>query len=222
MNLFEKIQQVRVRLQEEPIKMTGKNAYAGYDYFELDDFVKQLNKLMVEYKMTAIPSFTEDVAILTAINVEKPEETFVISSPMGKAELKGCHEVQNIGAVETYQRRYLYQAMFDITESDVLNKTHGKPTTTQQGSVKAPTKAETTKVDNSIKESQKAEELPFNDVKKISNTDVIKDALKGTGWSLEIAERCSMKNYAKGIEELNAQQLKNLIFKIEEAKNGKA
>ena len=201
MNLFEKIQTIRVRLKQEPIKMTGKNTYAGYDYFELEDFLTPLNRLMDEQKMTCIPSFGTEFATLTAINCEKPEETFTITSPMGSAQLKGCHEVQNIGAVETYQRRYLYQAMFDISESDILNKTHGK--------------AEKEQTQN---KAQNRQDLPFNDTNKASNVETIKQALKGTQWTVDIAEQVAMKQFGRYIEELNTIQMKNLILRIEEAK----
>ena len=201
MNLFEKIQEIRVRLQEEPIKMTGKNTYAGYDYFELDDFLKPLNRLMQEYKMVAIPSFAQDVATLTAINCEKPDEVFIITSPMGSAQLKGCHEVQNIGAVETYQRRYLYQAMFDISESDALNKTHGKEDNAK-----------------TQKPPQNSPAKPFSEVSKEDNISTIKQALKGTNWTIDQAEQVSIKCFGRCINELNVQQLKSLILRIEEAK----
>ena len=201
MNLFEKIQEIRVRLQEEPIKMTGKNTYAGYDYFELDDFLKPLNRLMQEYKMVAIPSFAQDVATLTAINCEKPDEVFIITSPMGSAQLKGCHEVQNIGAVETYQRRYLYQAMFDISESDALNKTHGKEDNAK-----------------TQKPPQNSPAKPFSEVSKEDNISTIKQALKGTNWTIDQAEQVSIKCFGRYINELNVQQLKSLILRIEEAK----
>ena len=44
---------------------------------------------------------------------------------MGTANLKGCHEVQNIGACETYQRRYLYTTALSISEHDALDATTG-------------------------------------------------------------------------------------------------
>jgi hypothetical protein len=47
------------------------------------------------------------------------------TSPMGSAQLKGFHEVQNIGAVETYQRRYLYVTALAIVEHDALDATTG-------------------------------------------------------------------------------------------------
>lgn len=127
MNIFEKIQAVRVELRHTKLKMSGKNKFANYEYMELDDFLPTLNELMQKHKMTAIASFTREKATLTAIDCEKPEDRFSIESPFGTADLKGCHEVQCIGAVETYQRRYLYQAMFDIAESDGLNKSQGDP-----------------------------------------------------------------------------------------------
>lgn len=127
MNIYEKVQAIRVELNRAGLKMSGKNDYAKYDYFELSDFLPKLNELMQSHKMTAVPSFSLERATLTAINIEAPEERFTIESPFGGAELKGCHDVQNIGAVETYQRRYLYQAMFDISEKDSLNQTQGKP-----------------------------------------------------------------------------------------------
>lgn len=127
MNIFEKIQAVRVELRHTRLKMSGKNKFANYEYMELDDFLPALNELMFKYKITAIASFTREKATLTAIDCEKPEDRYTIESPLGTADLKGCHEVQCIGAVETYQRRYLYQAMFDIAESDGLNKSQGDP-----------------------------------------------------------------------------------------------
>jgi hypothetical protein len=44
---------------------------------------------------------------------------------MGSAALKGCHEVQNIGAVETYQRRYLWVTALEIVEHDALDSSEG-------------------------------------------------------------------------------------------------
>ncbi len=123
MNLFEKIQTIRVELRELNLKPTGYNAFSNYYYFELDDFLPQLSRLMEKYKMTAIATFDKETAKLIAINAENPEETYAIKSPFGTANLKGCHEVQCIGAVETYQRRYLYMALFDIGEKDSLDGT---------------------------------------------------------------------------------------------------
>lgn len=133
MNIYEKIQTIRVELRNMNLKMTGKNTYAGYSYFELDDILPSINRLMQKYQLTAIVSFDKELATMTVVDYESGDadigqefQKVVITSPFGSADLKGCHEVQSIGAVETYQRRYLYQALFDIGENDSLNATSGK------------------------------------------------------------------------------------------------
>ena len=72
-------------------------------------------------RVCPVVSFTADVATMTIIDVDKPEDRIVITSPMGSAALKGCHDVQNIGAVETYQRRYLWVAALEIVEHDAID-----------------------------------------------------------------------------------------------------
>lgn len=127
MNIYEKLQEARVELQGMNLKKSGKNSFAQYDYFELADFMPHINRIMLEKKLTGFCSFTEDLASLTLVNSEKPEERIVFTSPMSKANLKGCHEVQNLGAVETYQRRYLYTMAFEIVEADLLDTLTGAP-----------------------------------------------------------------------------------------------
>jgi hypothetical protein len=40
---------------------------------------------------------------------------------MSEAALKGCHPVQNLGAVETYIRRYLWVIALEIVEHDAVD-----------------------------------------------------------------------------------------------------
>lgn len=120
MNVYEKLLKARSILQGS-IKQNGKNDYAKYTYFELSDILPAVNKACEEVKALAVVSFTETAAILDFIDIEKPENKINFTSPMSRASLKGCHEVQNLGAVETYLKRYLYQHCFEIAESDQLN-----------------------------------------------------------------------------------------------------
>lgn len=119
--LFEKIQCVRVGLQKTEVKKSGKmNGRESKPYLELADFTPQLNELMLAERFTAIVNFTAAEATLTAYDFDS-EQTFTITSPMREVKVTGCNDMQNLGAVETYQRRYLYMAMFDIAESDILD-----------------------------------------------------------------------------------------------------
>ena len=47
-NLNESIISIRVKLQNSKLKKSGKNKFAGFDYFELADFLPTLNELMLE------------------------------------------------------------------------------------------------------------------------------------------------------------------------------
>lgn len=128
MNLYEKLALARVELQEMGLHKSGKNTFAKYDYFELGDMMPAINKLMAKYKMLGVCSFFADMATLSIFDAEKPEDVIVFKSPLSTAELKGCHPVQNLGAVETYTRRYLWTAAFEIVECDALDATQGRPT----------------------------------------------------------------------------------------------
>lgn len=121
-----KLSQARQRFHQLELKKSGKNSFAGYDYFELGDFLVPALRVFDEIGLGATISFDRDMATMTIVDLDRTEETIVITSPMGSAALKGCHEVQNIGAVETYQRRYLWVAALEIVEHDALDKTTGK------------------------------------------------------------------------------------------------
>lgn len=120
-NIYYKIQSVRCALQDLNLKKSGDNKFAGYKYYELADFLPAVNQLLLDYKLMAQVSFTPEVATMTVINAENPAEKVIFTSPMAEASLKGAHAIQNLGAVETYQRRYLYMSAFEIVENDGLD-----------------------------------------------------------------------------------------------------
>jgi len=75
-------------------------------------------------------SFGTEIASLTIVDVDATDFTtqnyVVFSSPMSTAELKGCHAIQNLGAVQTYLRRYLWVTAMEIVEHDALDAVAGK------------------------------------------------------------------------------------------------
>jgi hypothetical protein len=124
MSVYQKLQQARVKLQNTSLKKSGSNKFAGYQYFELGDFLPEIQTIFADLGLCGVVSFTADTATLRVVDVETKDE-IVFTSPMGSAALKGCHEVQNIGAVETYQRRYLWVTAMEIVEHDALDATTG-------------------------------------------------------------------------------------------------
>ncbi len=122
-NIYEKMQNARVELKNSKMKPSGLNKFAGYSYFELGDFLPNIIDICNSLKLCTQISFNAELATLTIINSENPEEQISFTSPMSKASLKGCHDVQNLGAVQTYIKRYLYTNAFDLTEHDALDST---------------------------------------------------------------------------------------------------
>lgn len=119
--IHKKLMQARLNLYAQDLKKTGENTYAGYMYFELEDFLQPAQEILAELGLCGMVSFTADTATLEIVDVET-DKSLTFTSPMGSAQLKGCHEVQNIGAVESYQRRYLWMAALEIVEASALDR----------------------------------------------------------------------------------------------------
>ena len=122
MTVFEKLNEARLRFQNAGVKKSGKNSYAGYTYYELADILPFINRLAYGLKFTCIVNFTPELATLDFVDLEENGK-ITFTSPMSSASLKGAMEVQNLGAVETYIKRYLYQNCFEIVENDLLDAT---------------------------------------------------------------------------------------------------
>lgn len=125
MAVLQKLMKARLTLQSKKLNKSGHNKFAGYQYFELGDFLPVVQEIFASLGLCGVVSYTADLAKLTITDTEDGSMT-EITSPMGSAALKGCHEVQNIGAVETYQRRYLWVTAMEIVEHDALDASTGK------------------------------------------------------------------------------------------------
>lgn len=120
MSVYMKLQKARCMLQAMPLKKSGHNKFAGYSYFELGDFLPQIQTIFFELGLCGIVSFGEKLATLAIFDVDS-KDAILITSPMAEANLKGCHPIQNLGAVETYTRRYLWVSAMEIVEHDALD-----------------------------------------------------------------------------------------------------
>ena len=126
MSVYKKLQEARILLQNTKLNKSGKNKFAGYEYFELGDFLPQIQNICKNVGLCGVVSFNTDMAYLTIYDTDGGDSNFVtFTSPMSSAALKGCHDVQNLGAVQTYLRRYLWTNAFEIVEHDALDATTG-------------------------------------------------------------------------------------------------
>lgn len=117
-NVYRALQSMRVALQEKDIKKSGHNDYAKYDYFELSDFLPEINKLALEYNIVCIYEITDKDAILHIADMEDFENRIDFRIPIAEVALKGANAIQNVGGLTTYTRRYLYMIAFEIAEND--------------------------------------------------------------------------------------------------------
>lgn len=132
--LNESIINIRVKLQNAKLKKSGKNKFAGFDYFELADFLPKLNELMLEEGINDRFYIKDDYATL---ELQKDEEINIYTMPFvlfetpvniktdtktGETrEVKTMQDIQYLGALNTYYKRYLYLNAFGITDGEVID-----------------------------------------------------------------------------------------------------
>ena len=142
MNIYEKLQQARVKLQDLNLKKSGHNKFANFNYYELSDFLPQINKIFGEMKLFSKFDLLTEKATLTIIDTEKEGSQIIFESDKTEAILKGTTSIQQLGVTHTYLKRYLYLNALEIVENDFVDASIGKEAVKQ---VKLETKTETKK-----------------------------------------------------------------------------
>jgi hypothetical protein len=130
LNVYAKLAVARNNFLEAPTKKSGKNRYAGFNYFELEDIVPVAINIFAKLGLALIENITFEKATATLVNVDKPEETIVFEAPAKDCNIEDgtkMSAIQGLGAYITYQRRYLYMLVLDIVEADPINATLEKP-----------------------------------------------------------------------------------------------
>ena len=127
MSVHKKLMQARIKLQSIELKKSGQNKFAGFSYFELGDFLPAVQSIFAEVGLCGVVSYSNEYATLKIFDVDQPSDPIVILSPMAELVLKGTHPIQNMGAIQTYQRRYLWMTALEIVEHDQLDATVGEP-----------------------------------------------------------------------------------------------
>lgn len=126
MNVYQKLQKIKLELLNCKIKKSGENKFAGFKYYELSDFLPHIIELCQRCGACTVFNFGKEEAVLKFIDSEAENAVISISSPLEKLEIRGSNVIQALGGVQTYIRRYLYMAMFDIVENDTFDALSGK------------------------------------------------------------------------------------------------
>jgi peptidyl-prolyl cis-trans isomerase family protein len=179
LNLNESIIKIRVKLQNSKIKKSGKNKFAGFEYYELGDFLPKLNELMLEENINDLFTIENDEVKLTLIKGEEKQEykmpfkifetplvlkkdkngNFIKNSNNEYIEIPSMQDIQYLGALNTYYKRYLYLNAFGITDGEVIDSMNSEE-------IKKPIKQETKEILITEKQIELIKELDQERVKK--------------------------------------------------------
>lgn len=118
--IYDKLQQARIALQSMELKKSGHNKFAGYKYFELGDFLPAVNNIFGSLGLCQTLEFDKELATMRIFDRDTGGQ-IKFTCPMASANLKGCHEVQNLGASITYISRYLFVMALSICEHDAID-----------------------------------------------------------------------------------------------------
>jgi hypothetical protein len=139
MNIYEKLNEVRIRLNDLNLKKTGKNNNSNFSYFELKDFLPHTLLLFKEFglysKFDIINEVAndngvyEEMAVLKIVNVDDPDEVEIYKSPTAEVKIGvrkdgtgGAQPIQNLGGKHTYCKRYLYQNALELSVNDIVDE----------------------------------------------------------------------------------------------------
>ncbi|NCD06410.1 MAG: hypothetical protein EOL97_09840 [Spirochaetia bacterium] len=116
-NIRQKLQEARILLKEEKIEKSGKNSFTKIAYFTLQDIEPAITRVCLKTRVTPIFNFGKEEATLALTDWDS-DEMLVFTSPMVEQKDSKMNEIQILGSLQTYIRRYLYNICFALNESD--------------------------------------------------------------------------------------------------------
>jgi hypothetical protein len=141
-NIYAKMARVKIKLLG--IKKSGWYGELKFKrgYFELGDILQVLLPALKEEGLCAMTFFSADgkQARLEVVDIGNREDKIVFETPVPEYPAARMSPVQALGATQTYIRRYLLMAAFDIAETDIIDGGPQKPETRNPKPEKRPDK----------------------------------------------------------------------------------
>ena len=119
MTVFKKLQAARLELVNSGIKKTGHNAFGGWNYYELGDFIPTAHKLFDAVGLCGVVRFS-DIATLTIYDTDDGSSV-VFTTPIVYAEAAKGQPIQLLGSTHTYIRRYLWLLALELVDVDSVD-----------------------------------------------------------------------------------------------------
>lgn len=125
MSVYRKLQAVRYELSKLNLKKSGKNKFAGFEYFELGDFMPTAHKLMDAVGLCGVFNINTAVTTLDIFDNEPNGGSVQFSSPTVMAENAKGQPIQSLGSTHTYMRRYMWLIALELSEHDEVDAVAG-------------------------------------------------------------------------------------------------
>ena len=113
-SVMKKLQQSRVDWQSKPRKKSGFNKFQNFKYFVLKDILPTVNEIFNKNGLYSQYNLTKDYAELI-ITDSSTGDYLTYRIPVQKLDNP---TMQNIGAINTYSKRYLYMNALEIEEDE--------------------------------------------------------------------------------------------------------
>lgn len=126
LNIYEKLSNARRDFLKANVKKNGVNRHSEYDYFELSDIVPVATEIFNKNRLLFVTTFPEGVPTGVLYDMDS-DATIIFNSAKCEDRLVTTGgktimmSIQETGAKETYQRRYLYMQVLDIVEHDTID-----------------------------------------------------------------------------------------------------
>lgn len=124
MKVLSKLAEARLTIQSKGLNKSGKNKHLNFNYYELGDILPTVNQVFKEIGLLGQFSIKKEEASLTIYDIESGDK-IDFTSPIAEARLVKSTPVQELGAVHTYLKRYLYLNALEIVEPDILDNVIG-------------------------------------------------------------------------------------------------
>jgi hypothetical protein len=120
-NLKQKLQEARMLLKEEELTKSGRNSFLGNNYFTLQDLQSPITRVCNKVGICPVITFEKDNAVMTIYDFDS-EDTIITKTPMAEVVASNGDKkkslMQELMSNESYARRALYIATFEIVEDD--------------------------------------------------------------------------------------------------------
>lgn len=113
-SVMKKLQKSRVDWQSKPRKKSGFNKFQNFKYFVLKDILPTVNEIFNKNGLYSQYNLTKDYAELI-ITDSTTGDYLTYRIPVQKLDNP---TMQNIGAINTYSKRYLYMNALEIEEDE--------------------------------------------------------------------------------------------------------